>query len=458
MISQTTIGEIYMKPNRLLVIILIFVMALALLSTQQVTYSIQKDEIEMSKSYLTSYTSHDPIWIQNNQEFIDQAALEGWAGDGSADAPFIITGYYFSQETQPLRIWDTDVYWNFIDNIIDGIGDDIQCGTWIESVSNGAILDCEFLNRHSGIIIMFCENFNITGNYIHDASLNGIEFMGMMTNCDVTDNIIEDCHTHGILTKGMTNGIISGNTISNCGGRGISAESGFTNSECNMNTITDVGSFGIHVALAANSEISFNTISVASDVGLDVYGVDTCSLRNNSISDITGVGVSVDYCEFSAISMNDIQNCSDIGIESMGGANSTLYYNTITECIDYAVSLNDETEFFEIMYNVFFDNGIDCQLYDDGEANYFGYNYFSDWQSPDADADSYVDLPYEIEGAAENTDDWPITIIGYYPTATTTTTTTTTTSNPDSTMQLIIVGGAVGAIILVAGILVLKRR
>ncbi len=448
-----------MKPNKVLVIVLIFVMATALLSTQQVTYSIQKDEIEMSKSYLTSYTPHDPIWIYSNQEFIDQAAAESWAGDGSADSPFIITGYYFNQETQPLRIWDTDVYWNFIDNVVDGVGDDIACGTWIERASNGAILDCEFLNRHDGMVLITCDNINITGNYIHDASLHGIEFMDMMTNCDITDNIIEDCFAHGMLTAFMTNGTISGNVISNCGWRGISAVNTFYNSECNMNTITDVGSVGIHVGMAVNSEISFNTISVASDVGLEVFGVNTCSLRNNSISNIIGVGVSVDYCKFSDISMNDIQNCSDIGIESMFGANSTLHYNTITECIDYAVSLSDETEFFEVKFNVFIDNGIDCQLYDDGEANYFGYNYFSDWQSPDADADSYVDLPYEIDGVAENTDDWPITIIGYFPTPViSTTNTTTTNSNPDSTMQLVIMGGAVGAILLVAGILVLKRR
>lgn len=454
-----------MKSNKVFVIILIFVIGFALISTKQVTHSIQNsdtlDEIGISKSYSASYTSHDPIWITSNQEFSDQAGVEGWAGDGSEGNPFIITGYYFNQETQPLRIWSTDVHWQFIDNVIDGVGDDIQCGTWIEGTINGAILDCEILNRHSGMVMLNVEDFAISGNYIHDCTLHGIDSItGNMFNCEITDNVIEDCTSHGILLEqGMNGGTVSGNSVTNCGGRGINIQNGFINSECSLNTISDVGSNGIYISIATNSEIIFNTITNVSDVGLEAYGVDTCSLKNNSISNINGVGVSVDYCEFSTISMNDIQNCSDIGIESMGGTNTTLYYNTITECIDYAVSLNDETEFFEVKFNVFIDNGIDCQLYDDGEDNYFGYNYYSDWQSPDADADSYVDLPYEIDGAAESTDDWPITIIGYYPTAvTTTTTTTTTTSNPDSTMQLVIVGGAVGAIILVAGILVLKRR
>ncbi|TFH04610.1 MAG: right-handed parallel beta-helix repeat-containing protein [Candidatus Thorarchaeota archaeon] len=454
-----------MKYNKLVVLVLVVALGLALVANQYSIVSIQAsddtEEVKSNKSYYSSYTPHDPIWIQSDQEFADQALAESWAGNGTKDFPYIITGYYFNQETQPLRIWDTDVHWIFIDNVVDAVGTNIQCGTWIDNANNGAIVECEFLNRHSGMIVVNVENMTISDNYVHDAFLNGID-VAEMINCDITNNIVEDINNHGILVQGMTDGEISGNVITDCGARGISVTTGFYNSKMKMNLVTDVGSNGIYVGMATTSCISFNEIIGAEDVGIEGMGVNSCTLRNNSISNITGTGISVDYCQASDISMNDIQFCTELGIEVLGGSNTTLYWNTITECENYAMLLNDETEFFEIKFNTFYGNGIDCQLYDDGDTNYFGYNYYSDWLTPDANSDSYVDLPYEIDGAAENSDEWPATTVGYFPavieSASISTTTTTGPGSPDMTMTLVMIGGAMGAIILVAGIIVLKRR
>ena len=63
--------------------------------------------IEVTGQFELAYTHHDPIWIQNNQEMIDQADDESWPGDGSSENPFIISGYSFDSDTQPLRIWNT---------------------------------------------------------------------------------------------------------------------------------------------------------------------------------------------------------------------------------------------------------------------------------------------------------------------------------------------------------------
>jgi len=419
-------------------------------------------DFDTSKNYIESYVHHDAIWIQSNQEFIDQAAAESWAGDGSEETPFIITGYSFNQETQPLRIWNTDVHWRFINNIVDGIGDDIQCGTWIDTVSNGAIIDCEFLNRHSGMVITNVENFTVSGNYVHATALDGIDIQGMTTNCNITDNIVEDINHHGILVGGMSSGILSRNEVSDCRGRGISIASGFHHSELKSNIISGVEQEAISVQLATYSEISFNSISYAEGVGLALIGFNTCVLRNNTISSIPGKGVSVDYCQFSDIIMNDIENCTEIGIQSLGGSNTTIRENTICDCDGYAISLNEDTEFFDIRFNVFMDNGGGCQLYDDGENNIFNFNYFSDWLSPDDNNDNFVDLPYEVDGTADNSDDWPLTVIGCNPSSTTSTGTSsaTTAANiiPNPTTTLVIVGGAIGVIVLIAGVLVLKRR
>ena len=368
-----------MKFNKVVVLLLIIALGLAFVANQNAINSIEAsshtEEVKPSKLFYSSYTPHVPIWIQSDQEFADQALAESWAGNGTAEFPYIITGYYFNQETQPLRIWHTDVHWIFIDNIVDAVGTNIQCGTWIDDANNGAIIDCEFLNRHSGIIIVNSENMTISNNYVHDAFLNGIDITGTMTNCDITNNTIENINNNGILIQGMINdGEISGNEIANCGNRGISVTSGFHNSKMKTNLITDVGSNGIFVGLATTSCISYNEIVAAEDIGIEVMGANSCTVRNNLISNITGTGISVDYCQVSTISMNDIRNCSDVGIKVLGGSNTTLHWNIITECENYAILLTDETEFLEIKFNTFYRNGIDCQLFDDGDTNYVGYN------------------------------------------------------------------------------------
>ena len=453
-----------MKFKRVFVLLLIFAMGLTLVANQNVTDSIQSlDRTEKpTKSYYESYTPHDAIWIQSNQEFADQAAAESWDGNGTEDFPYIITGYYFNQETQPLRIWFTNCYWIFVDNVVDGAGDDIQCGIWIEDTVNGAILDCEFVNRHSGMVLICPKNLTISGNYVHDATLNGIEVMGCMTNCEITDNIIEDVDGFGISVQSMTGGVISGNEISDIGGIGIRSFGGLINSEIKMNQISGLYSEGISIGMATNSEISFNSITAVEDAGIIGVGINSCIIRNNSIYNVTGVGMSLDYCQLSDVYYNEIELCTGIGIEYLGGSNTTLHWNTITDCDSYALWLSDSTEFIEVKFNVFDENGGTCQVFDDGDTNYFGYNYYSDWLTPDANSDNYVDVPYDIDGAAGNSDEWPATTLGYFPDPTETTSTSTTTltgpDNPDLPMPLLLIGGSVGAIVLVAGLLVLKRR
>ena len=42
---------------------------------------------------VSQYTPHDPIHIEGDFDFIEQAANESWAGDGTIENPFIIEEY-----------------------------------------------------------------------------------------------------------------------------------------------------------------------------------------------------------------------------------------------------------------------------------------------------------------------------------------------------------------------------
>ncbi|MCK4567811.1 MAG: hypothetical protein KAU48_10945, partial [Candidatus Thorarchaeota archaeon] len=96
-----------------------------------------------------------------------------------------------------------------------------------------------------------------------------------------------------------------------------------------------------------------------------------------------------------------------------------------------------------------------CQVCDDGTSNLVSQNYYDDWSSPDVDTDGYVDSPYALDGDAENQDDLPLAVAGVVPTETVTTSTTIDNLLP---MDMLLIAGAIGVIILVAVILVFKRR
>lgn len=64
-----------------------------------------------SKSFVLSGTPHDPILIVNDTDFADQAANEGWSGDGSSSTPYLIEDYLINGSAgNGIEIIDTTVY------------------------------------------------------------------------------------------------------------------------------------------------------------------------------------------------------------------------------------------------------------------------------------------------------------------------------------------------------------
>jgi len=462
-----------MKQGRIPICILILCLGVSLLSScvvpdNNMALINDSQDTRLDKSYSSSYVAHDPIWIQSNEELIAQADLEEWDGNGTEDSPFVITGYSFNQETQPLRIWHTSLHWIFIDNIVDGVGSNVLCGTWIEDVSNGAIIDNEFFNRHSGIVVMDIENFTIIGNSIHDNRGYGLEVHDMLRNGTISGNTVSDCNLGGFqIISGITDSQIVDNTIIDCNGNGISITSGIYNSEVKRNVVDNVGASGILLSLASNSAISSNVVTNTTDDGMAILGLGHCTLSDNYVEDIGGSGFRLLYCSFSDISNNEIISCTDSGMEIASGENSTVFWNNITSCFGFAIDFLVNAEFFEVRYNAFYSNCVDCQISDEGTSNNVSQNYYSDWTTPDADSDGYVDEPYEFMGDADNEDLFPLAVAGIVPelpASTTTTTnstdstTTITQTDPDLTLQFALVGAAVIIVVILGGIFARRHR
>ncbi len=320
-----------------------------------------------------SLIPHDIIWINGDEMFIEQAGLEGWPGNGTEEDPYLISGYYFNTWNKPLTIYHSSVHWIFTNNLIDG--EDDHGGTWIQNCTHGAIINNEICNRRFAIAIASGSGINISGNYIHDCWENGIEFIAGMNNATVKNNIIENIGVAGFYSGLSRNSSIVNNTLTNCGEYGVAL-----------------------LGVISNCIITRNIISYTGNETLE------------------GVGMRLMIFNTSEVSFNEIINCTSHGILIDTGNNSLIRWNTITNTLGYAIALLPESNQIVVKFNAFIDNELDCQVSDNGTLNEFSHNYYSDWTTPDRNSDGYVDMPYQIDGIADNLDRYPLVKVGVIPT------------------------------------------
>jgi parallel beta-helix repeat protein len=443
-----------MKSHTSLSIVLFVVISLFLINRQAVVVS-TPSQIAFQKSYTPSYTPHAAIWIQSNEEFQAQADSEHWPGAGTEGNPFVITGYSFNQDTQPIRIWNTDVYWIVAGNLMTGTPGSAQCGPWVEECSNGAITDNEIYNRHSGMYISNVDNLVISNNLIHDCSGNGIEVAGAMENTTIEKNTIWNIGATGILSSASVSCSVKGNMLSDIDDMGITLG---VSPDCNVseNSVENCGSTGIMMSVASRCLVTNNNITRTADFGLYMNGALECSISGNRISNVDGVGIKLYSTRNSSAYENSIANCSGVGFLLLSGVDSRIHWNHIKNTSVYAIDIESDCTNFSIMYNSFVDCGSNCQLKDDGTANIVAYNYYSDWTSPDDNSDGFVDSPYVLDGEAANQDAYPLAVDGVIPT------TTSSTGSGEIVEgippEVLLGAGAATLIVLLGIILVLKRR
>lgn len=451
-----------MKSHKGMLIAVMLVISLGALGinailTSSTLVDLSDQVFELEEEFELAYTPHDAIWIQNNSAMVDQATDESWSGNGSKETPYIITGYSFNQDTQPLRIWNTDLYWIFTGNLVDSDGEGMECGTWIEDASNGVITENTFRNRHSGLVTINVVNVNVTNNVIHSNTAYGMEFLNTITNCVIANNTIYDCVVGGIrVGHGSINSTVSDNSVTDSNGNGIVLRGGLQNCFVINNTVEYVGADGLVISLASNTVVSFNSITNATNDGLGLHGFNNGLAHDNTIVSADGVGISISYCGGSNISYNTVEESGGVGIDVISGSNTTMSWNTVKDCVDYALQLSDETEYFEVQYNTFDANGGTSQINDDGDGNEVSFNYYSDWTSPDNDVNGIVDNPYAFDGLASNEDPYPLTEAGVVPVIEEPTPTPTDTPLP---MDLILIGvGALAIVIIISGVVMLRKR
>ena len=414
------------------------------------------------------YTLHDPIHIDGNADFLSQGSSEDWQGNGSLGNPIIISGYSISAAEHMLKVENSDLHFEFSNNQLDGLSW-VWCGIAIIDSANGVIKDNYVRRAAAGIHVVTVENFTIQGNEVHDSELGGIIVEDVSVNVTVKKNIVYENRQYGIHIGNPYGSTISynvtivGNTVyanSPSGIRLLEAD-GCTvdNNEVYSNTFN-----GIDVE-SGSHYINYNNITDCIEGILISEG--NCTIAQNRIS-------NVEYAilvgtENNTISKNYLTNNEKIGIRfyhsyhtGFSGSNNLVTGNVIANNSRWGVEFTADADDNVVQNNYFFMNGDACQASDDGANNFIDANYWDDWTSPDANNDSIVDVPYSIDGDAENSDLHPMTIPDksippYYIEETTTTTGTSDGVPIPLDPLLLTVGVSVIVIILVIAIFVKKR-
>lgn len=390
-----------------------------------------------------SYIPHDWIAVNGNEDFLTQTALEGWTGSGTEIDPIIIEGYSFSESRHLFRAINTDLYFVFRNNFLDGI-DFNWCGFYLNNVSNGQIYDNTVTNSAIPFHVVTISNCLFENNLAYH---NGNMAYALELTC--IDNVIRNNTMYdnfgGIwLDWNNTGNLVTYNNISGNYGDGIVLLEDARNNLIANNTIVD------------------NTLNGILCRGYDNEFSDNLILRNTHNGILLSDGGNT-------IQRNLIQNNSRNGVLmytfSQHNDYNVISNNSILQNRDYAVNIGLRCKYNTITLNNFINNGETYQALDKGENNTFSQNYWNPWNSTDDDGDSFVDYPYIIEGNANNTDTQPLTEtcaelpVGFEfdPNTPATGSTTPTDLQPDS-FPLIIGITAIGSISLVLLVVIVFRK
>jgi len=213
--------------------------------------------------------------------------------------------------------------------------------------------------------VMIIDN---TVSNITESGGNSFGINAKIASTTISNNIISNIVTHGIVLNATTGGTITNNTINSCGGSGIyswiatgnlisgntisnngdaSTDAGiYIGSDCNNNTIqnnTFSGNYyGVYQTMGTCSGLAVNNNSITNTINNALYiESDGTSITNNTITTTTGSqkdGIYIGAADDITISNNTISGATGSGIktveqgDAVDGAsitNNTIYSNAL---------------------------------------------------------------------------------------------------------------------------------
>ncbi len=317
---------------------------------------------------LGDYEVREPIRIDSDENFTEQADTEGWPGNGTEGNPYIIEGYEIDGTGHGYCIFigNTTVHFELRDNYLHNASGKSSvryfrdAGIYLHNAANALIEDNTALNNHNGIYFHFSKGNAIVGN-IASLNTNGIYIRHVSYYNIITDNIVSS-NDNGIRLNDCNRwNVLDNNTVVNNNDRGIrisyhSDYNTFTNNTIyNSNYGIEIRSFstentftnntiyshrrGFYIRDSGSQTITNNKIS-ENGVGIWFYLYSSNNIiKGNKISNNYAEGIRLVASHGNIVSDNIVSN-TRLGIYLWVSNNNELSNNTVSGC-GWAVLLRD---------------------------------------------------------------------------------------------------------------------
>ncbi len=303
---------------------------------------------------LAQYSSHEPITIANDTDFQNQASLEGWSGNGSSIAPYIIEDYTIETDSDCIAIRSTSVHFKIIDCLLGSYTSNTGKGVSLWNVQNAHIENCFVSWKEYGVAASYGVKLTLQNNHLDEISGAGIQ-INYVDESIVSENLISSCGYGIDMSYGLSSTLVS-NTVYGCSNIAVFLThienctfSGNSVTDNNMGgvSLTDVD-FGVvaHNSLANDGlgqssqyamglrvkdsqfiDIESNNISLNYAEGIDLDHSPNCTVHNNILQN-NGWGILTYWSSDSSISSNDILDSERTGL-FVSDSNGVLVTNNI---------------------------------------------------------------------------------------------------------------------------------
>ncbi|MEM3567723.1 MAG: right-handed parallel beta-helix repeat-containing protein, partial [Thermoplasmata archaeon] len=339
-------------------------------------------KVSMSGLYLNSHaiaraksmgmevkgTSHAPIHINGNDDFANQAANEGWPGDGSEGNPYIIDGLEIDANGGTYGIWieNTDVYFVIrnctVYSATSSGGVPYGTGIALNNVTHATLESNKCNNSTYGIFLYGGSQYNtITNNNASGNSDCGICLFESSNN-NITNNNASGNSYFGILLSSSSNNNITNNNASGNSHNGIylwySSNNNITTNILWENGIVIWGDrlehWNTHTIDTSNlvngKPVYYYKNQDGGTVPADAGQVILANCSNMVVSGLSisnaSIGIQLGFSNYNTITNNNASGNSRYGIYLWHSSNNTVTNNTASgnsECgihLDYSSNNN----------------------------------------------------------------------------------------------------------------------
>ncbi|MCX8173447.1 MAG: right-handed parallel beta-helix repeat-containing protein [Thermoplasmata archaeon] len=322
-------------------------------------------------------TPHSPIHINGNVDFANQAASEGWPGDGSPGNPYIIEGYDIDGGGGTYCIWieNTDVHFVVrgcnVSNAMSSDTPPYGGGIALMNVQNGIIANNTPSNNKNGISLHFSSNNKIADNNASNNLNTGI--LLYYSNANITRNKAAGNSWYGIYLYRSNNNNITENNASKNGHTGILSDTS-SNNEITSNNISENPYFGISLSYSHNNRMTNNSASRNGHHGLYLYSSSGNIITENNASGNSKDGIFVEYSsDNNKIIGNSALNNSLEGISLESANNNEIIGNSVAGNNGNGIYLDSST-YNNITNNNVINNNYGIVLYFSDINNLTGNN------------------------------------------------------------------------------------